>query len=343
MYTILKDIIFMKKVLITGITGMVGSHLAELLLTKTNWKIVGMIRWNSKFENIQNILNNKRVILETADLTDSISINKLIKKHKPNYIFHLAAQTYPKVSFDNPLETYNTNISGTTRLLEACKEFCKKAKIHVCSSSEVYGKVNKKDIPINENVKFHPASPYAISKVGTDLVAQHYASAYKMNIFITRMFTHTGPRRTDFFHESTFAKQIALMEKNKIKKPKIFVGNLNSLRTYADVRDAVSAYYLLMLSKKTQKGDVFNIGGNKSIKVGQTLQYLIKISKLNNVKIIKETSRLRPIDADLQIPNISKFKETVKWKKKYSFHDTMEDLLNYWRKALSKQKETLIR
>ena len=149
------------------------------------------------------------------------SINKLIKKHKPKYIFHLAAQTYPKVSFDNPLETYDTNINGTTRLLEACKEYCPKAKIHICSSSEVYGKVEKKDLPINEDVKFHPASPYAISKVGTDLVGQNYALAYKMNIFITRMFTHTGPRRTDFFHESSFAKQIALLEKSKKRKKEI--------------------------------------------------------------------------------------------------------------------------
>ena len=139
----------MTKILITGITGMVGSHLAELILSKTNWKIIGMIRWNSKFNNIKNILNHKKLILDYADLRDTISINKCIKKHKPKYIFHLAAQTFPKISFDNPIETYDTNINGTTRLLEACKEYCPNTKIHVCSSSEVYGKVDKKDLPIH--------------------------------------------------------------------------------------------------------------------------------------------------------------------------------------------------
>ncbi len=333
----------MKKVLITGISGMVGSHLAELLLSKTNWKIIGMVRWNSKFDNINDILENKKLLLETADLTDSISINKLFKKHKPDLIFHLAAQTYPKVSFDNPLETYNTNINGTTRLLEACKEYCPKSKIHVCSSSEVYGRVQKKDLPINENVKFHPASPYAISKVGTDLVAQNYAFSYGMNIFITRMFTHTGPRRTDFFHESSFAKQIALLEKSNKKKKEIFVGNLNSLRTYADVRDAVFAYYLLMKSRKTKKGDVFNIGGRKTCKVGDTLKYLVKLSNLSNIKIKTEEKRLRPIDADLQVPDTRKFNKTVKWKRKFSYEDTMLDLLNFWRDKINASKYNLVR
>ena len=333
----------MKKVLITGISGMVGSHLAELLLSKTKWKIIGMVRWNSKFDNINNILENKKLLLETADLTDSISINKLFKKHKPNLIFHLAAQTYPKVSFDNPLETYNTNINGTTRILEACKEYCPKSKIHVCSSSEVYGRVKKKDLPINENVKFHPASPYAISKVGTDLVAQKYALSYGMNIFITRMFTHTGPRRTDFFHESSFAKQIALLEKSNKKKKEIFVGNLNSLRTYADVRDAVSAYYLLMKSKKTKKGDVFNIGGDKTCKVRETLNYLIKLSNLNNIIIRTDQKRMRPIDADLQIPDTRKFNKIVKWKRKFSYSDTMLDLLNFWRDKINSSKYNIVR
>jgi len=333
----------MTKILITGITGMVGSHLAELILSKTNWKIIGMIRWNSKFNNIKNILNHKKLILDYADLRDTISINKCIKKHKPKYIFHLAAQTFPKISFDNPIETYDTNINGTTRLLEACKEYCPNTKIHVCSSSEVYGKVDKKDLPINEKVKFHPASPYAISKVGTDLVAQNYALAYNMNIYITRMFTHTGPRRTDFFHESSFAKQIAILERDKKKKKEILVGNLNSLRTYADVRDAVSAYYLLMISKKTKCGDVFNIGGKTSCTVGKTLNYLIKISSLKNIKIKIDKSRIRPIDADLQIPNTKKFNNIIKWKKKYSYEKTMLDLLNYWRNEIKYSQNHLIR
>ena len=161
-------------------------------------------------------------------------------------IYHLAAQSYPHVSFHSPLETLNTNINGTFSLLSAIHKYHPSAKVHVCSSSEVFGRVPKELVPISETTPFHPASPYAISKVGTDLISTYFCEAYNLNIFTTRMFTHTGPRRGDVFHESTFAKQIALIEIGAIPDSTIRVGNLNSLRTYADVRDAVRAYKSLM-------------------------------------------------------------------------------------------------
>ena len=320
-----------KKVLITGATGMVGSHLLDLLVKKKKYEIFCLYRSSSKLDNIKDHLksiNTGKIKFIFGDLRDSISIFNLIKKTKPDEIYHLAAQSYPKTSFSNPLETFDTNSNGTLILLEAIKKFSKKAKIHICSSSEVYGKVDKDDVPINEKNRFHPTSPYAISKVSTDLTASFFAEAYNLNIFITRMFTHTGPRRSDFFHESTFAKQIALIEK-RIIPPVIKCGNLDSLRTYADVRDAVNAYYLLMKSSKTKKGDIFNIGGGYSCTVGETLKFLIKLSKLKNIKIKVESERVRPLDADLQIPDINKFVGLVDWKKKYSYKKTMLDLLNF--------------
>ncbi len=275
-----------KVAFITGISGMVGSHLAEYLFKHTNFDIIGMIRVRSSLKNISNLTNNinkkNRIQLVYADLKDSVSIEKAIKETKPNYIFHLAAQSDPKTSFITPLETTDVNIQGTIRLLEACKTHVPKSFIHVCSSSEVYGRVKKENLPINESCSFHPASPYAISKIGTDLVGRHFAEAYNMKIMTTRMFTHTGPRRSDFFAESSFAKQIAMIEK-KLIKPTVYHGNLNSLRTIADVRDAVRAYYLL-LTKNPKKGESYNIGGTYSCKVGDILDYLISISKKKILK-----------------------------------------------------------
>ena len=325
-----------KKAFITGISGMVGSHLAEYLMKHTNFDIIGMIRPRSSLKNIssltKNINENKRIQLVYADLKDGISIEKAIKETRPDYIFHLAAQSDPKTSFFTPLETTDVNIQGTIRLLEVCKIHIPKSLIHVCSSSEVYGRVKKENLPINENCQFHPASPYAISKIGTDLVGRHFAEAYNMKIMTTRMFTHTGPRRSDFFAESSFAKQIAMIER-KLIKPIIYHGNLNSLRTIADVRDAVRAYHLL-LTKNPRKGESYNIGGTYTCKVGDILDYLITISKNINIKKKLDKNRLRPLDADLQIPDTTKFYNHTKWKPRYNFKQTMKDLLEYWRKEI---------
>ena len=335
-----------KNCLITGITGMVGSHLLDFLIKNTNWNIHGLVRWSSKLDNIDHHLSEinkkKRIFLQYGDLTDQVSIRKVINNSLPNYVFHLAAETFPKMSFDTPLKFYETNIKGTQILLEEIKD-CKKINplIHVCSSSEVFGKVKKSDLPINENCNFHPASPYAISKVGTDLVAKYFFEAYGLKTLVTRMFTHTGPRRGDYFAESTFAKQIAMIEHNMIP-PIIKVGNLKSLRTIADVRDAVKAYYLL-LTKKPTPGEAYNIGGNFSCKVSDILNYLLSISTTKKkIKIVTDPNRLRKIDADLQIPNTTKFIKHTGWKPQYNFEKTMKDLLEYWRVQV-KQKNFLDR
>ena len=192
--------------------------------------------------------------------------------------------------------------------------------------------MEKKNLPIDENCSYHPASPYAISKVGTDLIGRYFYEAYKQKIMVTRMFTHTGPRRGDVFAESSFAKQIALIEQKKIK-PIIKVGNLKSLRTFADVRDAVRAYFLL-LTKNPKPGEVYNIGGSYSCTIGEMLNFLLKQSKVKNIKVVQDKNRLRPIDADLQIPNTKKFQSHTGWKPKIPFEKTMKDLLNYWREKV---------
>jgi len=333
-----------KKVLITGITGMVGSHMLDYYFKNTNFEIHGLIRWRSTLDNIQshikNINKKFRIFLHYTDLKDSKSLNDVIKTIKPDFIHHLAAQSFPKTSFDIPIDTYETNILGTSRLLEAIKNFSKNSLIHVCSSSEIFGRVPKEKLPIDENCTFHPASPYAISKIGTDIIARFYSEAYKMKVVTTRMFTHTGPRRGDVFAESSFAKQIAMIEEN-MQEPIVNVGNLKSLRTVADVRDAVHAYYLLG-TKNPISGEIYNIGGNHTCTVGEILDFLLSKSKVK-ISYRVDKSRIRIIDADLQIPNTNKFRKHTGWRPKFKFEETMLDLLNYWRENVKNKKYFLNR
>lgn len=335
------------KALITGVTGMVGSHLCDFLLENTDWEVYGVCRWRSPLDNVIHLLNRAnqkdRIFFEYADLNDEMSLIKVVKDIRPNYVFHLAAQSYPQTSFTAPIDTLNTNILGTCRLLEAIHLVMDEVKsykpvVHVCASSEVFGKIPKDKKPedgIHEECPFHPASPYAISKVGTDLLGRYYAEAYGMTVMTTRMFTHTGPRRGDVFHESTFAKQIAMIEGGLIE-PKVMVGNLKSLRTYADVRDAVRAYFLLVTVNPIA-GEYYNIGGSYSCEVGETLNTLISYSSMKDkIEIVIDSERLRPIDADLQVPNCQKFKAHTGWTPEISFEQTMQDLLEYWRERVNK-------
>ncbi len=333
------------KALITGITGMVGSHLADYIIENTDWEIYGLCRWRSPLSNISHLIpriNAKdRIHLLYGDLRDSLSLDQVVRDCKPDYVFHLAAQSYPKTSFDAPIETFDTNIEGTERLLAALRRHAPEAVIHVCASSEVFGRVPKEKLPIDEECTFHPASPYAISKVGTDLIGRYYGEAYNMKVMTTRMFTHTGPRRGDVFAESTFAKQIALIENNLIP-PVVKTGNLESLRTWADVRDAVRAYYMLV-TMNPLGGEYYNIGGNHVASVREMLDTLLNLSTVRNITVEMDPDRLRPIDADLQVPNTAKFKAHTGWEPEIPFKRTMADLLDYWRERVSREGNFLTR
>lgn len=333
----------MKNALITGAAGMVGSHLVDyLLINEPKWHLVLFVRWQEDLRNLEHVFEHiedgQRISIIYGDLRDVNSVEQPFTDFDIDFVFHLGAQSYPKTSFTNQIETYTSNILGTENLMSVVQKFAPHARVHNCSSSEVFGRVPAELLPIDEECTFHPASPYAISKIGTDMIGRYYGEAYGMKIYTTRMFTHTGPRRGDVFAESSFAKQIALIEAGLIE-PVVKVGNIESKRTWADVRDAVRAYHLLINSNYVQPGDYFNIGGNTVKTIKQMLEYLISIStRSNEIKILEDSSRLRPIDADLQIPNTKKFKALTNWEPIYSFEDTMTDLLNYWRSEVDKRK-----
>ena len=333
-----------KKCLITGITGQVGSILADFLLENTDYEIYGMMRWQEPLNNIHHLadrINKKdRIDIFNADLNDLSSIYKMINEIKPDFIFHLAAQSFPKTSFDIPIETLTTNIIGTANLLESIKQKNitdgYNPVIHICSSSEVYGKASNNE-SLNEDTKFHGASPYSISKIGTDYLGCFYGEAYNLRTFITRMGTHSGPRRSDVFFESTLAKQIALIEAG-LQEPEIKLGNLESIRTFQDTRDAVRAYYLLSLESEkgnVPPGEAFNIAGEEAFKLTEVVKIMLEMSSVEKIKIKKSPNRLRPIDADYQMFDNTKIKSFIKWKPEIKAHTMFKDLLNHWRKQIS--------
>ena len=317
------------KILITGITGMVGSHLAEYIVENKLGEVSGLVRWRSPLENIKSI--KKKIKLVHGDLNDLNSLIRVLKIVKPDKIFHLAAQSYVQDSFFITSETLKTNVIGTTNLLDAVRINKLDPLIHICSSSEVYGQVLESEIPIKENNALRPASPYAVSKVGEDFIALQYFLSYGLKTIRTRMFTHTGPRRGDVFAESAFAKQIAEIEAGIHKSGTVNVGNLDSVRTFSDVRDAVRAYWVLL--EKCDPGDVYNIGGTETMKVGQMLEILKSLSQVD-IKHKVDEKLLRPSDVTLQIPDCSKFLKKTNWKSKFTVKETLQDLLNYHRQIL---------
>ena len=309
---------------------MVGSHLVDHVLANyADVEVHGLMRWRSPIDNIRHAIN--RISVHLADLNDLGSLIRLLETVQPDRIFHLAAQSYVTTSFTAPVDTLRTNVIGTSNLLEAVRLSGVEARIHICSSSEVYGQVIEADLPIRETMPFRPASPYAVSKVGEDMIAYQYGLSFGLHVLRTRMFTHTGPRRGAVFAESAFARQIARIEAGLQSEP-VRVGNLDSVRTYADVRDAVRAYWLLL--EKCPPGEVYNIGGTRTVTIGDILE-ILKSMALVPVEHLVDPDLLRPSDVTLQVPDISRFQKATGWTPEIELEQTLGDLLNYHRQSLA--------
>lgn len=317
------------RVLITGITGFAGSHLAEYILaSKPEAKVSGLVRWRSRMDNVLGIRD--KVDLHEGDLKDYISIKKCLKDIKPDLIFHLAAQSFVPTSWRLPAETFGINAIGQVHLFEAVLDLGLTPRIHVAGSSEEYGQVNPDEIPMKETNPLRPLSPYAVSKVAQDLLGYQYFRSYGLHVVRTRGFNHTGPRRGDVFVTSNFAKQIAKIEAKK-RPPVIHVGNLEAKRDFTDVRDMVRAYWLSL--EKGQAGEVYNIGTGRAYSMQEVLDKLLSLSKVR-VRVEVDPARLRPSDVPILLPDCSKFVSLTGWKPTIPFVQTLEDLLNYWRERV---------
>lgn len=316
-----------KKALITGIAGFVGSHLAELLLSK-DFEVYGLSRPRTKMDHIESIKN--RLHLEDADLLDSHSLYTTVARIKPDYIFHLAAQSFVPTSWVSPSVTLEVNIIGSANLFEAVRQSGIDPVIQIACSSEEYGLVHPDEVPIKETNPLRPQSPYGVSKVAMDYLGYQYYCSYGMKIIRTRGFNHTGPRRGDTFVTSNFAKQIASIEKGK-QEPVIRVGNLEAERDWTDVRDMVKAYLLSV--EKCEPGDVYNICSGNRVKISHMLDILLGYSKVK-VEIKQDPARMRPSEVPVLVGDNSKFRKQTGWKPSIPFEKTMKDLLDYWRERI---------
>ena len=315
----------MKKVIITGVAGFVGSHLLDLLLEQGKWKVCGVLRDKDPIDKIRQ--HSGRVKLINCDLANRDSTFKMIKTVKPDYIFHLAGESSVALSWGSPFSLLNNNVVATLNIFEAIRNSGKiGTRVMVACSSDEYGLIDRKDIPIEEKSPIKPVSPYAITKATVDMFSSYYYKSYGLDIIRIRAFNHTGPRRDDYYALSNFARQIAEIKAGK-KENKLYVGNLSAVRDYTDVRDMVRGYIFAI--KKCAAGEVYNICSGKGYSIKKLLDTLIRLSGCK-VGTIVDKSRMRPVDLPIIIGNCSKFSKVTKWKPCISIEQTLKDMLDYW-------------
>ncbi|HEY7214360.1 MAG TPA: GDP-mannose 4,6-dehydratase [Thermoanaerobaculia bacterium] len=320
------------RALITGITGFAGSHLAEYLLKEQpGVEVFGTLRWRSRMENVEHL--GKRIRLVEADLRDYSSMHRALEETRPDFIFHLAAQSFVPSSWSAPNDTIVTNVTGQTNLFEAIRILKLDPTVQLACSSEEYGLVLPDEVPIKETNPLRPLSPYAVSKVAQDYLGYQYFKSYDLKVIRTRGFNHTGPRRGQVFVTSNFCSQVAAIELG-LQEPVIRVGNVEAIRDFTDVRDMVRAYWLAVT--KGKPGEVYNIATGKGIRIREMLDRLLALSRVE-VKVEVDPDRLRPSDVEILIGDSSKFRADTGWEPCIPFEQTLEDLLGYWREKLSQR------
>jgi len=316
------------RVLITGITGFAGSHLAEYCLARGDVEVFGTARWRSRMDNVQQIVD--QITLIDCDLKDSVAVRHCLTEVRPDYIFHLAAQSFVPTSWKAPVETMTTNVVGQINIFEAMRELRLESRVQLACSSEEYGMVYEDEIPIKESNPLRPLSPYGVSKVAQDLLGYQYHESYGLFTVRTRGFNHTGPRRGDVFVSSNFSRQIAMIEKGK-QEPVVKVGNLEARRDFTDVRDMIRGYWMALESG--EPGEAYNIGSGKDITIQSMLDILLSFSTID-IEVRQDPERMRPSDVLVLRADNTKFCTLTGWKPEIPLEKTLEDLLNYWRERV---------
>jgi GDP-4-dehydro-6-deoxy-D-mannose reductase len=316
------------RVLITGITGFVGSHLAEYALTQ-GAEVTGSLRWRSKTEHIEHLRD--RISLFESDLRDLLSVRALLEQARPDYIVHLAAQSFVVASWTTPSETLWTNAICQLNLFEGMRQLGSKARFIVIGSSEEYGLVYPDELPVRETNPLRPLSPYAVSKVTQDLMGWQYFKSYGMHIVRARAFNHDGPRRGENFATSNFAKQIAEIEAG-LREPVVLVGDLKPTRDFSDVRDIVRGYWTLL--ERGTPGEVYNLCSGVDWSIERMLSFFIAKSTVPRIEIRQDPARLRPSDVPILRGSREKIETTLGWRPAIPLETTLTDLLEYWRRRI---------
>jgi len=309
------------KALITGVTGFAASHLAEFLLSK-GMEVHGTIRPGGNMCNIDQVRDSLHLM--EANMKDADAVERAVEVSRPDYIFHLASRLGD--SWEVPVDTVETNVIGTIHLLEAIRKSGLAPKIHIASSSEVYGICYPNELPIKETNPLRPVSPYGVSKVAQDKLAFQYYRSYGLKTIVTRAFIHTGPRNRDVFVLSNFAKQIAEIEKGA--EPIIYTGNLDAQREFCDVRDIARAYWAAV--EECEFGEVYNICSERTRTIRDILEIMLSMAN-RHIEVIHDPSRMKQADVEILVGDCSKFRERTGWVPEIPFERTLKDLLDYWR------------
>jgi GDP-4-dehydro-6-deoxy-D-mannose reductase len=315
----------MRRVLVTGVTGFAGSHLVDYMLTRNDCEIFGIQRWRSPLENIEHVKD--KITLVECDLRDASSTRDTLERIRPDWIFHLAAQSFVPTSWSAPTESLTTNVLGELNIFEAVRRIGLACRIQLACSSEEYGMVFPDELPIKETNPLRPLSPYAVSKVAQDMLGYQYWMSWKVDCVRTRGFNHEGPRRGPVFVASDFAKQIADIEKGR-KEPVLHVGNLEARRDFTDVRDMVRGYWLAL--EKCEPGEVYNLCSGKAYSIQQVLDLLLGMTKAR-IEVRQDRLRLRPSDVPVLLGDRTKFTQATGWEPVIPFEQTLRDMLDFWR------------
>lgn len=319
------------RILITGVTGFVGSHLAEYCL-KQGAEVFGTVFSHHLGDELKRIESIKdKITLLECDLTNRVAVSRVMEKSKPDKVFHLAAQSFVPTSWKSPEDTLINNIISELNIFEVARDLGINPVTVLACSSEEYGLVKENEVPIKEDNPLRPMSPYAVSKIGQEKLGYQYYKSYGLKTVLTRFFNTEGPGRGQDFVTSNFAKQVAEIEKGK-REPVIYVGNLDAKRDFTDVRDMVKAYWLA--SEKCEYGEAYNVCSGRTIPIQSVVDILLKLSTVKNIQVKQDVARMRPSDVPVLLGDNTKFISATGWKPEIPFEKTMEDLLNYWREEL---------
>mgnify|MGYP001166270458 FL=1 len=328
-----------KKILITGVTGFVGSHFADYLSKNVkNLKIYGTKRYHlSRLDNIKHLIKKDEIELLDCDLTDPISVRNLISKLKPEVILHFAAESFVSPSWEHPNRYMSVNYNATVNILDSIKEFCPKSKILIPGSGEEYGEINKNELPINPETILRPVNPYAVTKIAQDLIGYVYFKSYDLQVIRTRTFNHEGQRREYVFGIPWYAYQISKIE-NGLQEPVVKVGHIDDKRNFTHVKDVVEAYWLAV--NFCEPGELYLIGSDEAGAVftfRQALEMLISKSSVNNIEYVQDKKYTRPTNVPFLISNTEKFRKLTGWTPRITFDQILDDTLEFWRDRISKE------